>query len=230
MQSSALPRLPSLAPGLFPVQKTPDFISTKVAEVDVLLKGFPRGAITELFGPASSGRTTLLHAFLHSATQAGEYCALVDASNSFDPESAGNSGVTLNQLLWIRCKESNDKLRMEKALKCVDLLLHGGGWGGVVLDLGDISPQWVRRLPISYWYRFRRAIESTPTVMVVVEREPYVRACASLAIELQPERPDWKGAHPDFRVLYGAEVRIAPKKPVIRDSTVFRASALQNAG
>ena len=226
-RSSALQLLSSLSPGTFRIEKSPEFLGTNVASLDAVVQGFPRGAITEIFGPPSSGRTTVLHSFLHGATRAGEYCALIDASHSFDPESAKTSGINLSNLLWIKCVADNDKARMEKALKCVDLVLHGGGWGVIVLDLGDLSPQWVRKLPVSYWYRFRRAIEPTPTAMVVLEREPYVRACASLALEMQPARPDWQGAHADFRILQGAEVQVVPKKPVMRNTAVFQANALR---
>ena len=230
MRSTAVNLLQSLLPGVARVEKNLEFLKTNVGNLDGLVHGFPRGAITEIFGPPSSGRTTLLHTFLASATRNGEYCALVDASGNFDPESAEKAGLDLSRMFWVKCNRSNDKVQMEQALKCADLLLHGGGWGVVVLDFGDISPLWLRRLPISYWYRFRRVIEPTPTVLVVLEQEPFVRACASLALELQPAQPNWAGAHADFRILESAEVRIALKKPVVRNTAVFSAQTLEKVG
>jgi len=204
-----------------------EVIPSRLDELDGMIKGLPRGAITEVFGPPSSGRTTFLHSFLASSTNLGEYCAIVDSSDAFDPASADGAGVDLKRLLWVRCalkcKESN---RVEQAIKATDLLIHSGGWGVIVMDLGDISAQLVRRLPISYWYRFRRAIESTPTILVVMEREPYVKACASVALEMDAFQPMWSGGHVNFRVLHGSRMKITPKKPVCAQTAVFQANAL----
>ena len=67
-----------------------------------LLQGFPRGRISEITGPRSSGRTALLHSLLAASTGAGECAAFVDASDGFDPCSAAAAGVKLEKLLWIR--------------------------------------------------------------------------------------------------------------------------------
>jgi RecA/RadA recombinase len=77
---------------------------TGIANVDELLEGgLPLGAITELAGPACSGRTSLALSFVAEMTQAGKVCAWVDVSNALDPESAAAIGVELNWLLWVRC-------------------------------------------------------------------------------------------------------------------------------
>ena len=60
--------------------------------------------------------------------------------------------------------------RLEQALKTTDLLLHGGGWGVVVFDLGGISWVDARRIELSTWFRFRRAIENTPTILLLLRR------------------------------------------------------------
>src|SRR5256885_2402 len=82
---------------------SPPTIPTGIAAVDALIGGFPRGGLTEICGPASSGRTSLLISFIARLTQAGEVCALIDAGNAFDPYSAAQAGVMLNRLLWVRC-------------------------------------------------------------------------------------------------------------------------------
>ncbi|HET8548564.1 MAG TPA: hypothetical protein VFL57_11190 [Bryobacteraceae bacterium] len=197
------------------------YISTKVAEFDAALQGFPRGAITELTGPASSGRTSVFQCFLAAATSEGEYCALIDASNTFDPHSAAAAGADLKRLLWVRCGGNP-----EHAMQCTDRLIHAGGWGVVLLDLGDIPAHVVRRIPISWWYRFRRAVENTPTAVVVIEREPFVRACASMAVEMPPAHVVWSGSHPDFRILHGTVGQLRPKKPVRSAAPSFKTRAL----
>ena len=170
-------------------------VSTGVTPLDTLTGGLPRGALSEITGPASSGRTGVMLASLAGATQGGEACALVDASDNFDPASAAMAGVDLDRLLWIRCGEPNgDSLRknqrrralgrLEQVLKVTDLLLQGGGFGMVVLDLGDIPTESVRRVPLTSWFRFRRTVEPTATVLLVVEREACAKTCASLVLRL----------------------------------------------
>jgi hypothetical protein len=78
-------------------------ISTGIAAVDALAGGLPCGTLTEIFGPPSSGRTSLLCSTLAELTQKGHACALVDVSDSFDPLSAEKAGIELRQLLWVRC-------------------------------------------------------------------------------------------------------------------------------
>ena len=169
-------------------------VSTGVAALDAFTGGLPRGALSEITGPASSGRTGVMLAALAGATCRDEACALVDASDNFDPASAAAAGVDLDRLLWVRCGESaslhQDKRRaalgrLEQVLKVTDLLLQGGGFGMVVLDLGDIPPESVRRVPLTSWFRFRRAVEPTATVLLIVEREPCAKTCASLVVRLQ---------------------------------------------
>ena len=58
--------------------------------------------------------------------------------------------------------------------------------GGMAVDLGDVPPQWARRVPLAFWFRFRRAVENTPTVLVVLDQAPYAKTCASLVLRLEP--------------------------------------------
>ena len=78
-------------------------VSTGIASVDALAGGLPCGALTEIFGPPSSGKTSLLFSALAGLTQQQHACALVDVSDSFDPPSAAKAGIDLQQLLWVRC-------------------------------------------------------------------------------------------------------------------------------
>ena len=72
--------------------------STGIPEVDQLLDGgLPVGAISEITGPVSSGRTSLALAFLAQRTSEDRVCAWIDASDSFDSESAAANGVALKQ-------------------------------------------------------------------------------------------------------------------------------------
>ncbi|HUI85510.1 MAG TPA: hypothetical protein VL240_14885 [Candidatus Binatia bacterium] len=183
-------------------------VPTGITALDALTGGLPRGALSEIAGPASSGRTGVLVSALAGATRRQEVCALVDASDSFDPASAAAAGVNLERLLWVRCsREARVRGRkkaamsheqrqpttfpfsaaLEQVLKVTDLLLQGGGFGMVALDLGDIPMESVRRVPLTSWFRFRRAVEPTATVLLLVEQEPCAKTCASLVLRLQSE-------------------------------------------
>jgi glycosyltransferase involved in cell wall biosynthesis len=137
---------------------------------------------------ASSGRTSLLVAILAAATAREEVCALVDAEDAFDPVSAAAGGVRLDRLLWVRCGHS-----AEYALKAVDLLIQGGGFGVVAMDLGDTPPAMARRISLTSWFRLRRAVEHTPTVLLAVARRPNAKTCASLLLECAREGVAWGG-------------------------------------
>ena len=64
--------------------------------------GLPRGQVSEVVGPASSGRTSVAWAALASATQRGESVALIDTFDRFDPPTAHACGIDLSRLLWVR--------------------------------------------------------------------------------------------------------------------------------
>ena len=179
-------------------EKMPEVISTGIPEVDSFtLGGLPRGAITEIFGPASSGRTSFMFSALAHATRHEEVCALVDTDDSFDPKSAIRAEINCERLLWIRCANN-----LEHAFKATDLLLQGGGFGLVLLDLGDVPANSAKRIISSWWYRFRRTLEPTPTALVVIAEESCVRSCATLALELKGDACLWSSSQgPASRVL-----------------------------
>ena len=68
----------------------------------------PRGAITEITGEATSGRTAFAHLALAASTAAGNVVAVVDTSDALDPASARRNGVDLGKLLWVKCGHQLD--------------------------------------------------------------------------------------------------------------------------
>ena len=151
----------------------PELLPTGIANIDI-----PRGTLTEICGPPSSGRTSILHAALARATRQPEFCALIDAGNNFDPLSARNAGVQLPHLLWIRCGGS-----AEKALKATDLIIQAGGFGVVAVDLAGVAPRDARRISLASWFRLRHAVEKTPTALILIGQERYAASCSTLQIE-----------------------------------------------
>lgn len=275
------------------VRPAPAMVPFGIPSLDALAGGVPRGALTELFGPASSGRTSVMMSLIASITRRQEVCAVIDVTDSFDPRSAEAAGVDLRRLLWVRCgsarsqesvigspqvpvrktanaqtissvappakniswsihenydtrlrhaitggcfemtrKErsgqctvdngrriSNSQSRtasekqpgailtrnlkletqhsearqnpaskwtkLDQALKATDLLLQSGGFGLIVIDLGDISIEQARRIPLTSWFRFRRVVENTPTILLLVARDSCAKTCASLVLQLK---------------------------------------------
>ncbi len=198
----------------------PERVPSGVPEIDAAIGGIPRGCLTEIFGPASSGRTSLMLSALAEATAREETCALVDAEDAFDPASAATAGVQLPQLVWVRSAHN-----AEHALKAADLLIQGGGFGLVILDLGDTSPETARRISLTSWFRLRRAVEHTPTVLLAVARRSNAKTCASLQLECQRERAGWSGAGPG-RLLRGLRVRVESTDRSRICSPVFTARAI----
>ncbi len=205
----------------FRARSVPEFASTGLPEVDALTSGLPRGALTEIVGSASSGRTSLLLAILAEATRRQEVCAVVDTSDTLDPASAAAAGVDLSRLLWVRCGGNP-----EHALRAADLLVQGGGLGCVTLDLGDILPRTTRRIPLACWFRLRRAVENTPTVLVALGQVSCAPSCASLILETKPVRLNWSGTPDCSRLLKGALFEAGPRKPVASAVAAFQARAL----
>jgi recombination protein RecA len=203
----------------------PERVRSGVAEVDAATGGLPRGCLTEIYGPASSGRTSLLLAILAAATAREEVCALVDADDAFNPASAAESGVRLARLLWVRC--GGGRLgRAEQALKATDLLIQGGGFGVVAMDLGDTPVESARRISLTSWFRLRRAVEHTPAVLVTVGRQSYAKTCASLMLECRREREAWSGVRGASRLLRGIAVRSTSTNRSETCSPVFTATAI----
>jgi recombination protein RecA len=159
-----------------------------ISSIDFLTGGFPRGSLTEIYGPPCSGRTSLLVSALASRTSAAEVCALVDARDAFDPASAEAAGVNLKNLLWVRCRN------VDQALRATDLLIQGGGFGMIALDFSDTPAKTVRYVPLQVWFRFRRAVEATPTILVLLEQESNAKTCASLVLQTGLREARWAHA------------------------------------
>lgn len=154
--------------------------------------GFPRGHVSELVGPRSSGRTSLLLQLLASATMRGELVALVDALDMFDVESAAAAGVDLDRLLWVRgfvvtnpglCRDMNQRA-LEQALRAFSLVLQAGNFGVVVFDIGEAPVPAIRRLPFTTWLRLQRIVEGSQTVCLLVGSQPMARSSAGLTVRL----------------------------------------------
>ncbi len=174
----------------------------------LLQKGLVRGSIAEINGRRSSGRTSVALHLLAQGTIRGEVCGIVDLQDSFDPLSAAQAGVQLDRLVWVRCRGN-----AEYAMRATDLLLHAGGFGIVLLDLCEAKASVINRIPFSYWYRFRRAIEHTASILVVCAETSLVK-CSSNSVSVKKKRFRWSGTSP-FLLLRGMEVNASLKAAAV---------------
>ena len=198
-------------------------LSTGIAEIDALTGGLPRGAISELFGPASSGRASLMFSMLAYATAHEETCALIDTNDVFAPTAAAKAGIDFDRLLWVRCAGN-----LEHAFKATDLLLHAGGFGLVILDLGDVAGKDARRIITSWWYRFRRTVEDRPTVLTVISEEACTRSCAALTLELNGAA-EWSRATESMEHGNVVPMRkqLPLKRPTITQGNLLRHNSIK---
>jgi recombination protein RecA len=202
-------------------RQTPDVFPTGIVAIDREAAGIPKGALTQLCAPAAvtSGRTTLLLSLLGQVTGNEQFCALVDASDSFDPESADAMGVCLSRLLWVRCKEREMKA-VEQAFKAADILIQSGGFGVIAIDLGNVDERLIRKIPLTTWFRFARVMEALPTALVIMLPYSAAQSCAALTLIMESSA-EWSGSkavpHTQLisNVQFNLEIgRTRTKKPV----------------
>jgi recombination protein RecA len=179
-------------------------VPTGIAELDQRLDGgLPRGHLSEVIGPRSSGRLTVLVSALAAATERGEAVALIDPLDMFDPVSAAatprhRQGVRLDfsRMLWVRgeatasartslsCEYGTLQKSIDRAVKALNLVLQAGGFGLVVLDLGEVASQAIKRLPYTTWLRLHRVIECSDTACVLIGTEPIARSAGGVSVLL----------------------------------------------
>ncbi|WP_108652333.1 recombinase RecA [Dongshaea marina] len=105
-------------------------ISTGSLAIDVALGvgGLPCGRVVEIFGPESSGKTTLTLQVIAEAQRVGKTCAFVDAEHALDPVYAGKLGVNVDELLVSQPDTG------EQALEICDMLVRSGAVDVIIVD------------------------------------------------------------------------------------------------
>ena len=182
-----------------------------------LAGGLPRGHVSEVVGPASSGRTSLAWAAIAAATRRGEYVALIDTFDRFDPPMAAACGIDLARLLWVRGQAVSKtsgavdpawlpgvravggpgtfvERVIDRALKSLNLVVQSRVCTLVVIDLIDVPAVALRRLPAATWFRIERAIEGSDTAVMILAALPVARSAGGRSIatnlsNLNPTNP-----------------------------------------
>jgi hypothetical protein len=212
--------------------------------VDACLRGgLPRGQLSELSGPCSSGRMTLLLQLMSAATQRGEIVALIDTCDRLDVTSAAAAGVDLDRLLWVRGsgfgirgsgfgaapraqspepRDQSPEPAVDRALKALNLVLQAGGFSLVAIDLADVPPVRLKQIPFTTWPRVQRVIEGSDTACVLLTPEPLARSAGGLTLSLAG-RSTWTGVSDRSRLLQGVDLRVrvvSPRKRIDGDVRV----------
>ena len=189
---------------------TPDpGVPFDVQPLDSYLQGgLPAGQLSEVVGPQSSGRTTVVWRWMAAATRRGDTVALVDTFDRFDPESAVACGIDLERLLWIRGQAISKtagavdpvwlpgvrtvdgpgtmvERTVDRALKALNLVLQSGVCPVAVIDMADVPSTALRRIPYTTWLRIQRVIEGSDTTCVLVAPEPLARSAGGVTLSMQ---------------------------------------------
>ncbi|HEX6162779.1 MAG TPA: hypothetical protein VFZ31_05410 [Vicinamibacterales bacterium] len=177
-----------------------------------LAGGLPRGQVSEVVGPASSGRTSVAWAALAAATRRGESVAIIDTFDRFDPPTAHACGIDLSRLLWVRGQAISKTTAaidpawlpgvravngpgtfmervIDRAIKSLNLVVSSGVCTLVVIDLIDVPASALRRLPASTWFRVERAIEGSDTVVLILAAHPVSRSAGGRSIVFGNREP-----------------------------------------
>ena len=221
-------------------------VATDVAALDISLRGgLPRGQLSEITGPRTSGRTSLLFQVCAAATRRGDIVACVDTFDRLDVSSAAAAGIDLGRLLWIRgqaitrMQESGFRYQetglgqdsgfrsqpgmaglfdrtLDRALKALNLVLQAGGFGVVAIDLADVPPVVLKRIPFTTWLRVQRTIEGSDTACVLLTPEPVSRSAGGLTLTLTGHS-SWTGDSDRSRRLAALDVTtriVSPRRRV----------------
>ena len=170
--------------------------------------GLPRGQVSEVVGPSSSGRTSVAWAALAAATRRGESVALVDTFDRFDPPTACAGGMDLSRLLWVRGQAVSKtsgaidpawlpgvravngpgtfiERVIDRAIKSLNLVVQSGVCTLVVIDLIDVPAIALRRVPAATWFRIERAIEGSDTAVLILAAQPVARSAGGRSMVME---------------------------------------------
>jgi hypothetical protein len=138
---------------------------------------------------------------------------------------------------FVEARASSPVLKLEQVLKATDLILQSGGFGLVALDLAGIPEKFVRRIPLTSWFRFQRAVEHTKTALMVVSEFSCAQTCAALAVKLCNELSAFShqssGKTSHAQVLEGMNIQAEimrsrlERKPMQSVKTAFMTQAVR---
>jgi hypothetical protein len=221
-------RLAADGPPLRGEDRRGTLLGTGVAGLDDLLHGgLPRGQLSEIHGPVSSGRTGLALAVVARATRAGALAAWVDPGDRLDPRSAADAGVDLGRVLWLRGATGARETRpLLASVSALGTLVGSALFELVVIDLGGVPRQALQRLPGATWIRLQRLLENQPGGVLLIADAHVAHGPAGVSLALRGSGARWSGAPGPGRLLRGlaAEAR-AGRQPWRAAAVELRATS-----
>ena len=165
----------------YPSRKHPSAALTGCGKTGDSYQGMPSGipqAAEKGFGFSRCDSTSLPQtAFFRNPLRAGSRAAECSGWNN----------------RWKNPEGQRWESPLGQMLKVTDLLLQSNGFGMIALDLGDVPVPSARRIPLASWFRFRRAIEHTPTALLVLEQQPIAGSCSSVLLKVSGVRSQVSG-------------------------------------
>jgi hypothetical protein len=184
-------------------QRREEILPTTIPALDALLGGgLARGKMTEIAGRGT--RFSIVIATLAAATSIGEAAALIDASDSFDPQLAEAAGVDLRRLLWVRPRTMKETVTAAE-------MTGATGFQLVIIDIGARRPPG-RRVPDAAWVRLARVAESHGATILVSAPYALTGTTSEAMILAHAPRPRWLGRGNAPRVLAGVETKLKLEK------------------
>jgi recA bacterial DNA recombination protein len=184
-------------------QRREEILPTTIPPLDALLGGgLARGKMTEIAGRGT--RFSIVIAILAAATSIGEAAALIDASDSFDPQLAEAAGVDLRRLLWVRPQTMKETVTAAE-------MTGATGFQLVIIDMGSRRPPG-RRVPDAVWVRMARVAESHGATILVSAPYALTGTTSEAMILAYAPRPHWLGRGNAPRVLAGIEMKLKLEK------------------
>jgi hypothetical protein len=169
--------------------------------------GLPRGAVSEIHGPSSAGRTGLALALVSGVTRRGALAAFVDPGDHLDPGSAAAAGVDFDRLLWLRGggrgRGGEAPRPLAHAVAATSTLVDSALFDLVVLDLIGASAREMDRLPLTTWTRLRRGVEGSATALLLLLGAHLAHGAGGATIALSSRGPRFAGAPGPGRLLRG---------------------------
>jgi hypothetical protein len=184
-------------------QRREEILPTTIPPLDALLGGgLARGKMTEIAGRGT--RFSIVIATLAAATSIGEAAALIDASDSFDPQLAEAAGVDLRRLLWVRPQTMKETVTAAE-------MTGATGFQLVIIDIGARRPPG-RRVPDAAWVRLARVAESHGATILVSAPYALTGTTSEAMILAHAPRTRWLGRGNAPRVLAGVETKLKLEK------------------
>ena len=184
-------------------QRRDEVFQTTIAPLDALLGGgLARGKMTEIAGRGT--RFSIVIATLAAATSIGEAAALIDASDSFDPQLAEAAGVDLQRLLWVRPRTMKETVTAAE-------MIGATGFQLVIIDMGSRRPPG-RRVPDATWVRLARVAESHGATILVSAPYALTGTTSEAMVLAHTPHARWLGRGNAPRVLAGIETRLKLEK------------------